>query len=109
MDFVPAIFPIIVFGKEYFVSRQKKEFEEYEINESYKTEERDNPYGFKRKSKEERPVLAICYDFDKTLSPGRYAGTGLYSVCELSCGPFLGRVKRDGKSKRDGFESCLYV
>ena len=29
----------------------------------------DNPYGFKRKSKEERPVLAICYDFDKTLSP----------------------------------------
>lgn len=55
--------------KEYFVSRQKKEFEEYEINESYKTEERDNPYGFKRKSKEERPVLAICYDFDKTLSP----------------------------------------
>ena len=51
------------------MSRQKKEFEEYEINESYKTEERDNPYGFKRKSKEERPVLAICYDFDKTLSP----------------------------------------
>lgn len=51
------------------MSRQKKEFEEYEINESYKTEARDNPYGFKRKSKEERPVLAICYDFDKTLSP----------------------------------------
>lgn len=51
------------------MSRQKKEFEEYEINESYKTEERDNPYGFKRKSKEERPVIAICYDFDKTLSP----------------------------------------
>jgi hypothetical protein len=22
-----------------------------------------------RKHKEERPVLAICYDFDKTLSP----------------------------------------
>ena len=43
------------------MSRQKKEFEEYEINESYKTEERDNPYGFKRKSKEERPVLAICW------------------------------------------------
>lgn len=40
--FRAAIFPIIVFGKEYFVSRQKKEFEEYEINESYKTEERDN-------------------------------------------------------------------
>ena len=68
MDFV-SHFALMVFGKEYFVSRQKKEFEEYEINESYKTEERDNPYGFKRKSKEERPVLAICYDFDKTLSP----------------------------------------
>lgn len=51
------------------MSRQKKEFEEYETTESYKTEARDNPYGFKRKSKEERPVLAICYDFDKTLSP----------------------------------------
>lgn len=25
--------------------------------------------GFKRKHKEDRPVLAICYDFDRTLSP----------------------------------------
>ena len=91
------------------MSRQKKEFEEYEINESYKTEERDNPYGFKRKSKEERPVLAICYDFDKTLSPDDMQAQGLYSVRKLSCGPFLGRVKRDGKSKRHGFKSCLYV
>lgn len=24
---------------------------------------------FERKTKEDRPVLAICYDFDKTLSP----------------------------------------
>lgn len=24
---------------------------------------------FQRKSKEDRPVIAICYDFDKTLSP----------------------------------------
>ena len=24
---------------------------------------------FVRKSKEDKPVLAICYDFDKTLSP----------------------------------------
>ena len=24
---------------------------------------------FERKTKEEIPVLAICYDFDKTLSP----------------------------------------
>ena len=25
--------------------------------------------GFKREQKEDRPVVAICYDFDKTLSP----------------------------------------
>ena len=25
--------------------------------------------GYIRKYKEERPVVAICYDFDKTLSP----------------------------------------
>lgn len=24
---------------------------------------------FSRKSKEDKPVVAICYDFDKTLSP----------------------------------------
>ena len=24
---------------------------------------------FERKTKEDKPVLAICYDFDKTLSP----------------------------------------
>ena len=24
---------------------------------------------YKREHKEEKPVLAICYDFDKTLSP----------------------------------------
>ena len=24
---------------------------------------------YKRKTKEDRPVVAICYDFDKTLSP----------------------------------------
>lgn len=24
---------------------------------------------FQRKSKEDKPVIAICYDFDKTLSP----------------------------------------
>lgn len=24
---------------------------------------------FKREQKEDRPVLAVCYDFDKTLSP----------------------------------------
>jgi len=29
----------------------------------------DNIKKFKREAKEDRPVLAVCYDFDKTLSP----------------------------------------
>lgn len=32
-------------------------------------EEKMSGKQFERKSKEDRPVLAICYDFDKTLSP----------------------------------------
>ncbi len=56
-------------GKGTCVNRQKKEFDEFETEFHFKQEIRENPYGFKRKSKEDRPVLAICYDFDKTLSP----------------------------------------
>lgn len=51
------------------MSRQKKEFDEFDTDMNVKSEVWENTYGFKRKSKEERPVLAICYDFDKTLSP----------------------------------------
>ena len=32
---------------------------------------------FQREVKEDKPVIALCYDFDKTLSPDD--GTGLYS------------------------------
>ena len=28
-----------------------------------------NPMEFSRKAKEQQPVLAVCYDFDKTLTP----------------------------------------
>ena len=91
-------FLIMVFGKEYFVSRQKKEYEEYEINETYKTEARDNPYGFKRKSKEERPVLAICYVFDKTLSPDDMQAQGFIQSVGYDVAKFweeTGRLARE--------------
>ena len=41
----------------------------------------NNPFGFKRKYKEAKPVLAVCYDFDKRCS---YRFNGHF-VCE-NCG-----------------------
>ena len=32
-------------------------------------QEEANPMEFSRKAKEQQPVLAVCYDFDKTLTP----------------------------------------
>lgn len=32
---------------------------------------------YQREAKEDRPVVAICYDFDKTAGPGIYPGCGL--------------------------------
>ncbi len=52
------------------MGRQRQEFDEFRATSSENVLiEKDNPHGFKRKPKEDRPVLAICYDFDKTLSP----------------------------------------
>ena len=43
---------------------------------------------FKRKSKEERPVLAICYDFDKTLSPDDMQAQGYIQSVGYDVGRF---------------------
>ena len=37
--------------------------------------------GYVRKHKEDKPVLAICYDFDKTLSPDDMQAQG-YIQCK---------------------------
>ena len=42
----------------------------------------------KRKSKETVPVLAICYDFDKTLSPQEMQAQGFIQSIGQSAGQF---------------------
>ena len=36
---------------------------------------------YTKERKEDKPVLAICYDFDKNIVTRRYAGTGVYPIC----------------------------
>lgn len=38
---------------------------------------------FIRKKKEDKPVVAICYDFDKTLSPDDMQAQGYIQLCRL--------------------------
>lgn len=41
---------------------------------------------YKRKTKESKPVVAICYDFDKTLSPDdMQASARIHTECWLQC------------------------
>lgn len=44
--------------------------------------------NFKRKYKEEKPVLAICYDFDKTLSPDDMQAQGYIQSVGYDVGDF---------------------
>ena len=44
---------------------------------------------FIRKTKESKPVVAICYDFDKTLSPDDMQAQDVYkrqaNICQKVC------------------------
>ena len=44
--------------------------------------------SFERRSKEEQPVLAICYDFDKTLSPDDMQAQGFIQSVGYNVGEF---------------------
>lgn len=43
---------------------------------------------YKRERKEEKPVLAICYDFDKTLSPDDMQAQGYIQSVGFDVGEF---------------------
>lgn len=43
---------------------------------------------YKRERKEEKPVLAICYDFDKTLSPDDMQAQGFIQSVGYDVGEF---------------------
>lgn len=47
-----------------------------------------NAQTFERKKKEDRPVLAICYDFDKTLSPDDMQAQGYIQSVGYEVEPF---------------------
>ncbi|MDE7454140.1 MAG: haloacid dehalogenase-like hydrolase [Clostridia bacterium] len=47
-----------------------------------------NQYVEKRKHKENKPVVAICYDFDRTLSPEDMQAQGYIQSCEYDINEF---------------------
>ena len=49
---------------------------------------------YTRERKEDKPVLAICYDFDKALSPDDMQAQGY-----IQCGRILDRIKWTGEPK----------
>ena len=44
--------------------------------------------AFERRTKEAQPVLAICYDFDRTLSPDDMQAQGYIQSVGYDIGPF---------------------
>ena len=60
---------------------------------------------FIRKSKEDKPVIAICYDFDKTLSPDDMQAQGYIQ----SVGEEVESFWKESNEQRNGPEPCLHV
>ena len=61
--------------------------------------------GFQRKYKEDRPVVAICYDFDKTLSPDDMQAQGFIQKVGYNVGEFWKESNR--LARENGMDSNL--
>ncbi len=87
------------------MNRQKKEFDELDTEPNLNQEIRENPFNFKRKSKENRPVLAICYDFDRTLSPDDMQAQGYIQSVNYHVDRFWEESNR--MARENGMDSNL--
>lgn len=54
---------------------------------------------FSRKSKEDKPVVAICYDFDKTLSPDDMQAQGYIQSVGYEVESLSGKNRTDWLKK----------
>ncbi|MBR2951537.1 MAG: haloacid dehalogenase-like hydrolase [Clostridia bacterium] len=63
---------------------------------------------FERKKKEDRPVLAICYDFDKTLSPDDMQAQGYIQSVGYEVAPFW-EESNDMARKNDMDSNLAYM
>lgn len=64
---------------------------------------------FQRKSKEDKPVIAICYDFDKTLSPDDMQAQGYIQSVGYEVDSFWKESNGLAEENDIGPKPCLYV
>ena len=67
-----------------------------------------NKYIGSRKHKEERPVIAICYDFDKTLSPTDMQAQGFIQSVGCDVNEFWAESNTLGE-KNDMDQNLAYM
>ena len=63
---------------------------------------------YKRKKKEERPVIAICYDFDKTLSPDDMQAQGYIQSAGYDIDEFW-RESNERAERNDMDQNLAYM